>query len=191
MASRAAGPSVRRDALASANGSLRSYYALRATVAALWAATALAVGNAPSITADILLVSYPAWDALANLLDARRNGGLGGNKLQAVNVAVSAAIAAAVAVSLGTLHVVLGLFGGWAILAGLLQLAVGIRRWRLTGAQWAMVLSGAQSALAGGFFISQAFGTVQPGVATLAPYALFGAFYFLLSAIGLTIRRRR
>ena len=55
-----------------------------------------------------------------------------------------------------------------------------------------MILSGAQSALAGGFFIQQSFAPVVPSVlTTVAPYAAFGAFYFLVSAIALTIRNRR
>ena len=45
------------------------------------------------------------------------------------------------------------IFGAWAILSGLLQLGTAVRRWKRFGAQWAMVLSGGQSALAGGFFI--------------------------------------
>ena len=36
-----------------------------------------------------LLVLYPAWDAAANLVDARANGGLKANPAQAFNVAVS------------------------------------------------------------------------------------------------------
>jgi uncharacterized membrane protein HdeD (DUF308 family) len=89
------------------------------------------------------------------------------------------------------MHAVLAVFGVWAVLAGLLQLATGVRRWRLYGAQWAMVLSGAQSALAGVFFLKQAAGSATPSIVTIAPYAAFGAFYFLVSAIWLAVRTRR
>ncbi len=41
------------------------------------------------------------------------------------------------------------IFGGWALLAGLLQLAVGILRRQRLGGQWAMILSGLQSTAAG------------------------------------------
>jgi hypothetical protein len=181
----------RHGAVAVETGSLRTYYLTRAVVAAVWAAAAFSIGDVSAIGADLLLVAYPAWDALANLLDVERSGGFGANKLQTANIVFSASIAAAVAASLGTIELVIGIFGGWAILAGVLQLAVGVRRWRFSGAQWAMVLSGAQSALAGGFFIKQALGTMELGVRTVAPYAAFGAFYFLVSAVALTFRRKR
>jgi hypothetical protein len=57
-----------------------------------------------------------------------------------------------------------------------------------------MVISGAQSAAAGVKFLRQAGGPELPGVADIAPYAAFGAFYFLASAVWLfvaTARSRR
>jgi hypothetical protein len=54
-----------------------------------------------------------------------------------------------------------------------------------------MILSGAQSALAGGYMISRSIGTVAPTILDVAPYAGFGAFYFLLSAIWLVARAQR
>ena len=106
------------------------------------------------------------------------------------NVGVSGARALAVAVTLGNMNTVLAAFGFWAILAELLQLTTGVRRWKAYGAQWAMILSGAQSALAGGLFIKRSLEAVVPSVADVAPYAAVGAFYFLVSAILLTFRRR-
>lgn len=56
-----------------------------------------------------------------------------------------------------------------------------------------MVSSEAQSAAAGAMFLRQAGGSELPGVADIAPYAAFGAFYFLASAAWLfvaTARRR-
>lgn len=167
---------------------LRNYYLVRALVAAGWVAAAFSIGKTVPLAAAVLLVAYPAWDALANLIDAAKNGGIGRNPTQALNVAVSSATAVAVAVLLGNMNAVLGVFGGWAIFAGLLQLATGVRRWKAYGAQWAMILSGAQSALAGGFFISRSLGSAVPGIADVAPYAAFGAFYFFVSALWLTVR---
>ena len=106
------------------------------------------------------------------------------------NVGVSGATALAVAVTLGNMNTVLAAFGFWAILAELLQLTTGVRRWKAYGAQWAVILSGAQSALAGSFFIKRLLEAVVPRVADVAPYAAVGAFYFLVSAILLTFRRR-
>jgi hypothetical protein len=176
---------------ATQEGWLIRYYATRAAVAIAWVVAAVALAPDMPMLGAILLVLYPAWDALANLVDGVRSGGLTTNRTQAVNVAASAAIAVAVAVALPDMHRVLGLFGAWAILSGLLQLGTGLRRWKAYGAQWAMILSGAQSALAGGFFIYQAGLPATPSVATVAGYAGFGAFYFLVSALALTIRAMR
>lgn len=173
--------------------SLARFHVLRAGVAAAWVAAAVTIGAADPLVGSALLVLYPAWDALANWLDARANGGFKANPSQTLNIAVSGAVALGVAVALSIdARLVLGLFGVWAIFAGLLQLATGARRWRAYGAQWPMVLSGAQSALAGGFFIKQATGAAAAGaVVTIAPYAAFGAFYFAVSAVALTLKARR
>jgi uncharacterized membrane protein HdeD (DUF308 family) len=175
---------------ATGTAGLRNYYLLRALVAATWVTAAFTIGGSSWLAGAILLIAYPAWDAAANLGDAARSGGLARNPSQALNVAVSLVTAAAVAVVIGDMKAVLAVFGAWAILAGLLQLATGVRRWKSYGAQWTMILSGAQSALAGGFFISRSLGSAIPGVADVAPYAAFGAFYFLVSALLLTFRRR-
>lgn len=170
---------------------LSSYYFLRAGVAAAWVAAAFTIGKGLPAGAAMLLVAYPAWDAVANLLDAQRSGGLRSNPSQTANAAVSGVTAVAVAIALGQgPHTVLAVFGAWAILAGLSQLATGLRRWR-AGAQWAMVLSGAQSALAGAFFLKQATGATTPGIMDVAPYAAFGAFYFLVSAVWLTVAQAK
>lgn len=171
---------------------LRNYYLLRAGVAAAWVVAAFTVGASDGTIGGALLILYPAWDAFANVRDALSNGGFRANRAQALNVLVSSVVTVAVAAALPfNMHLVLGVFGVWATLAGLLQLAVGIGRWREYGAQWAMALSGAQSALAGGFFIFRAMGPEVPSVVTVAPYAAFGAFYFLVSAIALTLKGRR
>ncbi|MDQ8730892.1 DUF308 domain-containing protein [Bradyrhizobium sp. LHD-71] len=173
------------------SGWLRSYYFVRAVFSIAWIAAAILL-NGQSGPVAVLLVMYPAWDALANLVDARINGGLRANPSQALNVAVSTITAFAVIVAVITsTYAVLAVFGVWAILSGLLQLYTGGRRWRHYSAQWAMILSGAQSALAGGFMISRSFGAVAPTILDIAPYAAFGAFYFLLSAFWLFITAHR
>ncbi|GEP10274.1 DUF308 domain-containing protein [Methylobacterium gnaphalii] len=170
---------------------LRSYYVTRAGVAAAWVLAAFTVGKSNPTIAAALLIAYPAWDALANLIDARRSGGLRASPSQTVNAVVSVITTIAVAIALGwSPYAVLAVFGAWAALSGLSQLATGIRRWD-AGGQWAMVLSGAQSALAGAFFIMRAAGPDMPGIADVAPYAAFGAFYFLVSAAWLTVVEMR
>ncbi|MBB3182423.1 DUF308 domain-containing protein [Variovorax sp. Sphag1AA] len=179
---------------ASASGGdwLKRYYVARAAFSIVWVAAAIVLGTKMPLLGAVLLVVYPAWDALANWVDARRNGGLTQNYSQALNVAVSSGATAAVAIALPiSMHAVLGVFGTWAILAGAFQLVTGVRRWKVHGAQWAMILSGAQSALAGSFFIMRAGGTQVPTIADIAPYAAFGAFYFLVSAVSLVLLDRR
>jgi hypothetical protein len=177
------------DAPVSDPAGLRNYYLVRAGVAAAWVAAAFTLGRAAPLAAAALLIAYPAWDAVANLIDASRNGGMARNPSQALNVAVSGITTVAVAAVIENMNAVLGVFGAWAILAGLLQLATGVRRWKSFGAQWAMILSGAQSALAGGFFIKQSLGSAVPGIGDIAPYAAFGALYFAISALWLLLRR--
>ena len=167
---------------------LKVYYFARTAFSAAWVAAALAVGQQSSPIAAILLLVYPAWDAAANYVDASRSGGLGENRTQALNVFVSLVTTVAVVLALLTsMNWVVGVFGAWALLSGLLQLGTAVRRWKSYGAQWAMVLSGGQSAVAGGFFIAQALLPTPPSIANLAGYAAVGAFYFLISAVWLTV----
>jgi uncharacterized membrane protein HdeD (DUF308 family) len=168
---------------------LRNYYAVRFAVAAVWVAAAFTLAKALPPLAVAMLIAYPLWDALANLADARGNGGLAKNRTQAINVAVSLVTALGVAAgAVVGMNAMLAVFGAWALAAGLLQLATGARRWKAYGAQWAMILSGAQSALAGVFFVKMAGGVQVDALSTVAPYAAFGAFYFLVSALWLTAR---
>jgi uncharacterized membrane protein HdeD (DUF308 family) len=174
---------------ASTMNSLRNFYFLRAGAALVWVALVFASAPTPVLLAGALLVVYPAWDAIANVLDALRSGGLQANPGQKFNAVVSIVTAAFMAIAFA-LHGNAGgvlVFGAWALLAGLFQLAVGIRRRKL-GGQVFMMISGVQSALAGVVFVVQAFG-VAPGLRQLAPYAAFGGLYFLLSALWLTFKK--
>ncbi|MBB4368144.1 uncharacterized membrane protein HdeD (DUF308 family) [Bradyrhizobium sp. cir1] len=170
---------------------LKQYYFIRAAFSVAWVVAAFAVGPLSAV-AGVLLVLYPAWDAAANVVDALRSGGLKQNRTQALNVLVSLATGVAVLIALQmSMNLVLAVFGAWAILSGLLQLGTAIRRWKSFGAQWAMVLSGGQSALAGGFFVFQASTPAVPSIATVTGYAAVGALYFLVSAIWLTVSEWR
>ncbi len=173
---------------------LKTYYYLRFAVSAVWVALAFTVGKTMPSLAAVMMVAYPAWDAIANYLDAGRSGGLGQNKSQMLNFVVSIVTAVAVASTIGHgMHEVLKVFGIWASLSGLFQLITGVKRWKSYGAQWAMILSGAQSVFAGLFMLKQASGSQPVGITNIAPYAAFGAFYFAVSAISLTVgdARRR
>lgn len=171
---------------------LKQYYFTRFAFSAVWVAVAFALARNVPVLAAVMLVGYPAWDAIANYVDAQRSGGLGRNKAQLLNLVVSIVTAIAVAVALqNSMNSVLVVFGVWAGSAGLLQLATAVGRWKTAGAQWAMILSGAQSALASAFMIKMAQGAEPVGIANIAPYAAFGAFYFLVSAVSLTVSDAR
>jgi uncharacterized membrane protein HdeD (DUF308 family) len=76
-------------------------------------------------------------------------------------------------------------FGVWAFIAGLIQLVLGLRRRKELGGQWPMIISGAQSMLAGISLFLLAH-SPSMGINNLAGYSAFGAFYFLLAAIRLS-----
>jgi uncharacterized membrane protein HdeD (DUF308 family) len=163
---------------------LRKLYFIRAAFSLIWVALAFTM---PAI-GGVLLVAYPAWDALMNAVDARRSGGFTANPPQAINAAVSAVTTVAMVFAVGRgMPAVFGVFGAWAVLAGLLQLGTAVRRWKHFGAQWAMALSGTQSALAGALFVHKASGPA-PMLQELAGYAAVGAVYFLISASVLLYR---
>ncbi|WP_435945518.1 DUF308 domain-containing protein [Dryocola sp. BD586] len=171
---------------------LQAYYFLRAGVSVVWIVLAVFAGKQHPAFGAALLVAYPAWDALANYLDARKNGGLRCNPPQMFNFIVSIIVTLAIgwALTVG-MAAAIKVFGTWAIFSGVLQLAAAVRRWKTSGGQWAMILSGAQSAAAGVFMFKQAGSGMALDVATVAPYAGFGALYFLISAIWLTVKNSR
>jgi uncharacterized membrane protein HdeD (DUF308 family) len=171
---------------------LKRYYFSRAAFSVVWVAAAIAASKNAAALIPLLLLLYPAWDALANLMDARRNGGMRRNPTQAMNAVASTITTIAVGIALDVdMNAVFVVFGVWAALSGAFQLATAVRRRSVAGGQWAMMLSGAQSVLAGAFFIKQATEPVAPSIVGIAPYAAFGAFYFLVSALWLTVSDAR
>ena len=67
---------------------LQSYYFARAAFSIAWVAAAIYSAGQASL-ATILLVIYPAWDAIANYFDARANCVLDVNRSQMLRQAVS------------------------------------------------------------------------------------------------------
>lgn len=169
--------------------SIRSFYFLRAAVAYVWVAAVATTHPGASPAAAFALALYAAWDAIANLIDIRRHP-IANDIIRQVNVAVSFAAAGAMAAgAVVGFDVTTIAFGIWALVAGALQLAVGIRRRSSTNGQVLMILSGAQSALAGIFFTR--LGVVgQPTIADLFPYAAVGATYFLVAGLWMLWRER-
>ncbi|WP_267396610.1 MULTISPECIES: DUF308 domain-containing protein [unclassified Sphingomonas] len=172
---------------------LMRYYTVRALFSAAWVILAVTADRSPSPIAVALIIAYPLWDCIANYVDASRTGGLRANPTQLLNTVVSGAVTLAVILAVPHgFHPVVAVIGVWATLAGVLQLATAIRRWRTADAQWPMILSGAQSGLAGVFMVRRAAdASLTLSVAAIAPYAAFGALYFAISAVVLAVRRRR
>lgn len=171
---------------------LKQYYFTRTVFSVSWVIAVFTAGQSSSFWAAILLILYPAWDALANYIDAVKSGGFGRSRMQTVNIIVSAVTTLAVILTIkSSMNDVIRIFGCWAILSGFLQLGAAAQRWKNYGAQWSMILSGAQSAFAGAFFIIQARTPEPPSIANVAGYAAFGAVYFFISAVSLTVRQRK
>lgn len=167
---------------------LRRLYLTRFGFALVWAVLLFLVGSRISPPTAVLLVLYPLFDVAAAVVDARSSRTAGSRTGSAaglhVNAAVSAvaAIGLVVAVSSGV-PAVLRVWGAWAVVAGIVQLVVALRR-RSLGGQWAMVASGSISVVAGASFVLMASST-GASLAGIAGYALLGGVFFLVSALRL------
>jgi Short repeat of unknown function (DUF308) len=171
---------------------LQTYFFIRAAGSVIWILLAIFIGKSNPTLGAVLFVVYPAWDALANFIDARRSGGLSQNPPQKFNFIMSVIVSLAIIWSLSAgISTTIKVFGVWAIFSGVLQLLAAARRWKTSNGQWPMILSGAQSCLAGLFMFKQASSGVALDVTTVVPYVAFGVFYFLIAAISLLIKNSR
>ena len=134
----------------------------------------------------VLLIIYPAWDVAGTLLDIRANKGSASKLPQYINAVISTITTVAVGIALQKgVPEALIVFGTWAIGTGLIQLILGLRRRKFLGGQWPMIISGGQSMIGGTSFILLAHDPTK-GITSLAGYAAFGAFYYLLAAFRLS-----
>ncbi|MBF8188053.1 hypothetical protein ITP53_20395 [Nonomuraea sp. K274] len=163
---------------------LRNLYYVRFGFAVVWAGLVVLTASTLNPASIALLVIYPLFDVVAAVIDFRSSGTTRPRVPLYVNMALSllTAIGLAVAVTSG-IPDVLRVWGVWAITAGIVQLIVAILRYRL-GGQWAMILSGGISTLAGTSFILQAGGS-NASVTAIAGYATLGGIFFVISAIRL------
>jgi hypothetical protein len=167
--------------------SLRNLYFLRASFSVLWIILLSIFLKTNSLAAaSVLFIIYPAWDVFGTWLDIKANPPSVNKTPQYVNalIGILTTIGVAVALQKGVPEALM-VFGAWAIVTGLIQLILGLRRRRELGGQWPMMLSGGQSMLAGGAFIFLAHAPTM-GINSLIGYAAFGAFYYLISAIRLS-----
>jgi uncharacterized membrane protein HdeD (DUF308 family) len=179
-----------RTGTAGATTRLRDLYRVRFGFAIVWAVLVLLTASTLNPVSVALLVIYPLFDLAAAVVDFRSSGTTRARTPLYLNMALSllAAIGLAIAAASG-IPSVLRVWGAWAITAGIVQLIVAIQRYRL-GGQWAMILSGGISTLAGTSFIVMA-GATKPSVTGIAGYAILGGIFFLISAIRLRAAARR
>ena len=167
---------------------LRRLHLARFGFAVVWALALFLVGSHLGPLTAVLLVLYPVVDVAAAAVDARSSrvaapetwGAAGLRATMAISAL--AAIGLVVALSSGV-PAVLRVWGVWAVVAGIVQLVVAIRR-RSLGGQWAMIASGSISVLAGVAFVLMA-SAAGASLAILAGYALLGGIFFLVSALRL------
>lgn len=156
---------------------------LRAVAALVWAAViGVAAGDAGtelSVGLALLVTAYPVIDVLASLSEAA-HGGPAADRLR-VNAAVSGVAVAGLAVAAfgSDVGAVLAVFGAWAVVSGLIQLAGAIQRRQAGGREVPMLVSGGLSAIAGLSFVASS-GSSDPSLSMLAGYAAFGAVLFLV-----------
>ncbi|MFI6253421.1 hypothetical protein [Streptomyces sp. NPDC051016] len=168
-----------------ATPALRRLYVIRFVFAVAWAALLLVSGSELTVAARLLLFLYPAFDVAAAVVDARSARAAGPARALYANMAVSALAAVGVAVAGASgIADVLRVWGAWAVASGLVQLLVGVAR-RPMGGQWAMIVSGGISVLAGASFIRSA-SQDAPSLTALAGYATLGGIFFLASAFRLS-----
>ncbi|MGW6793986.1 hypothetical protein [Streptomyces chartreusis] len=163
---------------------LRRLYFVRFAFAIVWALVMFTMTKEISPVAAVLLVVYPLFDVGAAVVDANASRETRSPILLYINMAVSliAAIGVGIAATSG-IPAVLRVWGAWAIVSGLVQLIVAVPR-RKMGGQWAMILSGGISVLAGGSFVASA-GADAPTLASAVGYAIPGGIFFLISALRL------
>jgi hypothetical protein len=165
--------------------SLRKLYFIRAAFSVSWVILIALFAKTSIGIATILLIIYPAWDVVGTFFDIRANPAIPSKTPQYVNAVISGITTVAVGIALQRgVPEALIVFGAWAIGTGLIQLILGLRRRKLLGGQWPMIISGGQSIIGGTSFILLAHDPTK-GISSLAGYAAFGAFYYLLAAFRL------
>jgi len=163
---------------------LRRLYFGRFAFAIVWALVMFPLaGDLDPLTATLLVI-YPLFDVAAAVVDVRASRATGSPTLLYLNIAISLLAAAGLAVAGASgIPAVLRVWGAWAVVAGLVQLVVGVTR-RKMGGQWPMIISGGISVLAGGSFIAGAAAD-DPALTNAVGYAVPGAVFFLIAAIRL------
>ncbi|MCQ4212940.1 DUF308 domain-containing protein [Streptomyces longispororuber] len=179
-----------RTAVSERSTLLRLYLG-RGILAVVWAVAFAGVHEDLGAAAITLLVVHPAIDSVSSLLDHRATPDGFERRVIALNGILSALAAAALRAA-GTHGVapVLHVFGAWALVSGLAQVLVGLRRRGPEfGRQCPTLVSGALSFLVGITYNIQAAGD-SPSLGVLSVYATGGGVWFILQALLLGRRTR-
>ncbi|WP_446743664.1 DUF308 domain-containing protein [Silvibacterium acidisoli] len=167
---------------------LRNLYFVRTAFQVTWASVVISTALTQPQLAAILFLLYPLWDVTCTVYDLKTSSQYGNTHTsQIINALLG--VAAAIAIGITVFHkptYAVAVFGFWAFGAGALQLIAGfVRRKQELGGQWAMILSGAQSTIAGiAYFVGGL--ADKRHIKDVSGYAAFGAIYFLIGGILLT-----
>jgi uncharacterized membrane protein HdeD (DUF308 family) len=166
-------------------------FLIRGLVAIAWAVAFATVADSLTTGAKVLVVLYPLIDMVASAIDARGQHG-SARQLLELNAVVSGVAAVALAIATtGDSGDVLAVFGVWALLTGVAQLVVAIRRRMILGRQWPLLLAGAGSTLFGVSFLVMAASSDDPELRMIAFYAAGGGAEFVIQAWLLARRTNR
>lgn len=165
-------------------------YWIRGALAVVWALGFATTSDSLTTGAGVLVVVYPLIDVVASLVDSRGDHGPEARRSLYVGAGLSAlgAFGLVIAAS-GDIPDVLRVFGAWAVVSGLTQLVVAIRRRAQLGHQWPMLIAGVLSTLVGVVYIGQAAGD-NPTLDALVTYAAAGGIFFIVQAGILAWRQR-
>ncbi|MBO1329860.1 DUF308 domain-containing protein [Streptomyces sp. VRA16 Mangrove soil] len=184
MSTQTATPKPAGQTATGERASLLKLYLSRGILAVAWALAFARAHEDVDAVAITLLVVYPLIDAVSSLLDHRATPEGAERRVIAFNGVLStlAAIALGVAGAGGEAPV-LHVFGVWAVVSGLAQVIVGLRRRGAEfGKQWPTLISGGLSFLVGITYNIQAAGD-HPSLDVLSVYATGGGVWFILQAL--------
>jgi uncharacterized membrane protein HdeD (DUF308 family) len=165
-------------------------FLIRGILAIAWAVVVAMTADDLTTGVGVLLVLYPLIDAVASVIDARGQQG-SARQLLELNALVSVVAAVALGIAAGgDKGDVLAVFGAWALLTGVAQIVVAVRRRMILGRQWPLLLAGAGSTIFGVAFLIMS-GAADPKLEMIAVYAAGGGVEFVIQAWLLARRTQR
>ncbi|WP_331737573.1 DUF308 domain-containing protein [Streptomyces sp. NBC_00019] len=172
--------------------SLLRLYLGRGVLAVAWALAFAGAHEDVDAVAITLLVVYPLIDAVSSLIDYRATPNGFERRVIAFNGVLSTLAGIAIGIAgAGGVAAVLHVFGAWAVVSGVAQVIVGLRRrGPELGKQWPTLISGGLSFLVGITYNIQAAGD-NPSLDVLSVYATGGGVWFILQALLLGWKSRQ